>query len=360
MNFTFLFTPGRNARQRLLELGEAPSEFFYGAIELARAGHSVKNVEVDESRPSLAAKITDLCTPLRWRPVKTSACLAEAVRRERGRLECSEVIVATTGNLAFATAAAHMRPPVLGIHSGTLDYHHGWLRRRRSRRLLLASHTMLFGDAELEPFRRFFALGADSVSVNQFGVDLNFWHPSPDTARDGSVLSIGNDGRRDYTTLLAAAAEIRAPIEIITRRILPSPLPENVSLRPGSWQGAELSDLALRERYQRAACVVVPVLKTLQPSGQSVTLQAMACGCPVVLADFPGLWNRASLRDGENVLLYPAGNPAALVSAVRRILTDSTLAARLGTAARATAGQHGDIHAFAGRIAELARKTLSS
>ncbi|MEI9897651.1 MAG: hypothetical protein WDN28_28275 [Chthoniobacter sp.] len=33
--------------------------------------------------------------------------------------------------------------------------------------------------------------------MNLFGVDAKFWHPDPAVARD-IVLSIGNDGRRDF------------------------------------------------------------------------------------------------------------------------------------------------------------------
>ena len=45
------------------------------------------------------------------------------------------------------------------------------------------------------------------LSVNQFGVDPQFWSPAGE--REDYVLAIGNDPRRDYQTLLAAAPEIR-------------------------------------------------------------------------------------------------------------------------------------------------------
>jgi glycosyltransferase involved in cell wall biosynthesis len=268
--------------------------------------------------------------------------------------------VATTGNLAFAAAAAKLRTgfraPVLGIHCGTLDYRHNALRRARSRRLLQASHTFLFGEAELQPFRDFFALPETAVSVNQFGVDLAFWRPAAEPATGEGVFSVGNDGRRDFPTLITAAPEIGAPVRIVTRQTLPENLPANVTAQRGSWHGAELTDAGLRELYQNAACVAVPIVRTLQPSGQSVTLQAMACGRPVVLADFPGLWNRAALRDGENVLFYPAGDGAALARQVRRVLEDPALAGRLGTAARESVERHGSIGDFAQRILDQSEK----
>jgi glycosyltransferase involved in cell wall biosynthesis len=56
--------------------------------------------------------------------------------------------------------------------------------------------------------------------------------------------------------------------------------------------------------------------------------QALACGAPLVTADTPAA--RELLRDGESALLVPAGDPAALAAAVRRLAADESLARRLG------------------------------
>ena len=56
---------------------------------------------------------------------------------------------------------------------------------------------------------------------------------------------------------------------------------------------------------------------------------ALACGRPVVTRDGDG--SREWLRDGESALLTPAGDPAALAAALRRLL-DGDERARLGEA----------------------------
>ena len=60
---------------------------------------------------------------------------------------------------------------------------------------------------------------------------------------------------------------------------------------------------------------------------------ALACGRPVVTADTPG--SREALHDGEDALLVPAGDGAALAAALERLL-DEDERARLGVAALAT------------------------
>ena len=64
----------------------------------------------------------------------------------------------------------------------------------------------------------------------------------------------------------------------------------------------------------------------------------MAAGVPIVASDLPAL--REVLRHEENALLARPGDPDAFADAVRRLLADPALAARLGAQARA------DVHRY--------------
>jgi len=67
----------------------------------------------------------------------------------------------------------------------------------------------------------------------------------------------------------------------------------------------------------------------------NVLLEAMAYARPVIATPIAGV--RDLVRDGENGLLIPPGDPTALASALRRLQGDRQLAGRLGAAGRATA-----------------------
>lgn len=118
------------------------------------------------------------------------------------------------------------------------------------------------------------------------------------------VFSIGQDPNRDFDTLVNA--EIEVPIRLHTA--LPVAIPtgrQNVTVSKGSYHKSTLTDKELRDLYRRSLAVVVPLKDVYQPTGYSVTLQAMACGKPVVLTRIKGLWAPELLRDGENCLLVP-------------------------------------------------------
>jgi len=364
LKIAFLYLKGRLARLAEVENGTAPTEFFYGAVEMARKGYDVAHYEIDPAAPALfAERLIGRLWPASARPVKMDPTTLAQAWRLAGELNRADCLVATGGNVAFALAALArigvIRRPIIGIQCGVLNFRHNFWRRKISSALLRRMQTLLFGEAELEPMRRFFDLPAEIVAVNLFGVDTGFWRPHPAAARD-IVLAIGNDGRRDFPTLIAAAGRLPAPVHIVTKLPLPGVLPANVTHHRGSWHGNELSDERIRELYQRARAVVVPLQASNQPSGQSVTLQAMACGAPVVLTETEGLWSREQMIEGSNVLFVQPGDSAQLAARVRDLIGDEATMATLGRAGRATVEQSGSIELFADRVAGCCERIVGA
>ena len=86
--------------------------------------------------------------------------------------------------------------------------------------------------------------------------------------------------------------------------------------------------------YQQASVVVLPSLTESESFGMTL-VEAMSCGRPVVGSAVGGI--PEVVRDEVDGLLVPPGDPAALAGALRRVLTDDELQARLGAAGRAAA-----------------------
>lgn len=197
-------------------------------------------------------------------------------------------------------------------------------------------HMFFFGSADRDEALARYGVDPAQTSVFAFGVDTDFWCPDHHVSQTDNILAVGSDPSRDYQTLLSA--DFDGHLRILTRlNVSVAPHRENVEVINGSLQSGALSDFALRDLYRSAQIVAVPLQDVWQPTGQSVTMQAMACGRPVVLTRGRGLWNPSLLVDGENCLLVPPGDAAAWTTALKRLSDDPDLRARIGAAARKTA-----------------------
>lgn len=85
-------------------------------------------------------------------------------------------------------------------------------------------------------------------------------------------------------------------------------------------------------------------------------LEAMACGAPVVTTDSQGV--REFARNGENCLVVPPRNTAALAAAIARLIDDGELAQKLrqnGPKTAALFGWDDAVDRFEAAVAELIR-----
>ena len=112
----------------------------------------------------------------------------------------------------------------------------------------------------------------------------------------------------------------------------------------------------MADELARATVVAVPFLKTAMTERHTSPIkafEAMAAGRPIVASDLPS--SREFLKDGENALLVPPGDVAALASAIERLLEDRPLAERIAATAYAEAPQY-SWDARAQRLGELLRE----
>lgn len=328
----FLFSSGR--RERLQ--GNGPSEFLYGFAELQRSGRPVVMFEEGEIGfgrrwpkvfEALSARIAGAIGVSPRLITRLGAAIA-------GQLAPYDVIVATTQSIGMALAAlrvlGHHDKQVIIMTMGLLDPEAapGW-KRRLYRKLLSGIDLAALSRPEGEWIRSW-AGSSLRVSDFTFGVDLDFWTPGNSVGDE--VLSIGNDPARDFATLIAAWQPTFPTLRIITSRPVASEK-ANVVIERGDWRSAALSDLDIRERFRRARLVVTPVTDTIQPSGQSATLQAMACGRPVIMTRNRGLWD-VDFMNPTVCRLVPPGDSAVLSQVIQTMLDDREGTEAIGQAAR--------------------------
>ena len=318
MKYAFVYAGGREVRLDGARSGKVPTDFFYGALELERLGHKVSVFDLNP-KPSI---LTDLLHRGLHRrlPPKTRVSDIRAAGRLLRRLANCDVVVATSSGVAFSLGfwkrLGFLKADLLGIHCGIVNCDHSPHPRRAAASILKTMKTVLFADNEAAEMNRQFQV--EALYPAWFGVDESYWFPAiPGGVRSG-VLAVGNDGRRDYKTLVQAAALLPGvPFTIVTRVSLGSDLPPNVRHLHGDWKTGAVTDDALRDLYRSAACVAVPLKESAQPSGQSVAMQAMMCGAPVVMTRTSGWWGADVLRTPGDLIEVPPDDPAALAEAIR-------------------------------------------
>jgi glycosyltransferase involved in cell wall biosynthesis len=89
------------------------------------------------------------------------------------------------------------------------------------------------------------------------------------------------------------------------------------------------------------------VLASHREGFSRASMEAAACGLPMVLSDIRGC--REIGTDGEHLLLAPARDGQALATGIDRLIADRGLRARLAGAARARAGLEFDQRQVASR-----------
>jgi phosphatidylinositol alpha-mannosyltransferase len=170
------------------------------------------------------------------------------------------------------------------------------------------------------------ALGGEyAVLFN--GVEVETFSKATPWPTDGpTILFIGrHEPRKGLAVLLAAMSELPPHV----RLWIASDGPETQLLRQRvagdtriEWLG-RIDDDEKASRLRAADVFCAPSLR-----GESfgvVLLEAMAADTPVVASDLPGYANVA--RGGQDALLVPPGDAAALADALRRLLTDPAEAA---------------------------------
>lgn len=356
MKVAFVYAGGRLGRD-----AQGPSDFFYGARELPlRADWDVRLVELDQFPADPLTGIFAGRLFRRYLPPRTSADWIARCRRALPQLRCCDAVVSTSTEASFGLALwkslGLIGTPLIAILCGAVNYPIGSeIRRQWTSSLLARMQPVLFAGSEKDELSRRFAIAPEKIAVGWFGVDENFWQPPAGVRPRSGVLAVGNDGRRDYATLLESARMLpQISFTVITRISAPNDLPANVQWRRGDWQEQAVSDEELRRLYRNAACVVVPLKESLQPSGQSVAMQAMMCGAPVVHTKTSGWWGDNVIFDGKEVLLVPPSDPSALAEAIVSATSDG----RQRNARKALLAAEWTATGFAKRIGDQAAKVV--
>lgn len=204
-------------------------------------------------------------------------------------------------------------------------------RMLAKRALRQAAGVWAMSPAQLIVLERDWDVDPRRLHLLHMGIDVDFWHTTDVQREPDLVIGAGNDRHRDHRLLIEAITRLRRRrpkirLELVTHHAVD--VPPQLGRRH-----VHLSHSAMRELYGRASVVALALKPNLHVSGLSVLLESLACGCPVVITDSPGLSEYT--RNGETSVLVPPHDADALADALDALLSDPDRAAAIGHAGRA-------------------------
>ena len=175
-----------------------------------------------------------------------------------------------------------------------------------------------------------------------FCIDTNFWDPDEFEKTKDKVIFVGNDGRREYDLVLDIALKIPdVEFILVTSEIRHEDIKSsNVKLYEGSWNKQILSDDELKSLYSKATLSIIPIKNSYQPSGQSVALQSMSMGIPVVITDTVGFWDKELFKDKENIYFIQNNNINNWIEKIKLILKNKETASSVKKSAKSLVSEN--------------------
>ena len=196
------------------------------------------------------------------------------------------------------------------------------------KRILNVSYKLIFlGKKEKELAVEQFPKYENKLSYIPFSIDTKFWKKTQANIKY-DIIFVGNDGNRDYKFLIQLIKKLNDLrfLIISSNNILNEHFSENkydsVDYVKGSLSNLEISDLELRDLYSSSSISIVPLNDTIQPSGQSVSLQSLSLGIPVVISSTNGNWFHGEEINKKYLNLTQNNNLAEWEENIRKILLD--------------------------------------
>ncbi len=186
--------------------------------------------------------------------------------------------------------------------------------------------VVFLSSAEKDRASKNFSEFKDKYVFIPFSIDSKFWVSNNlKNEQKKNILFIGNDGRRDFKKIIQIANELKEyEFTFITSQITKNEiLSNNINLVKGHWNLSELTDIEIRKFYDSAKLTLIPLIESYQPSGQSVALQSMSMGVPVLITKTRGFWDFENFENNKHLIFIEDNSLETWVKEIKLILSDS-------------------------------------
>lgn len=330
---TYFFIAGRKNRIERNDNSFA-KEFFYGYFHFKNLYKNVEVIEFKDNR-SLLYPFYKLLNKLTSLPIYGDYLVNN---RNYKILKSTQNAIFTNQNTAFSAlplivfsklfhkVKSHIF--IMGLFGKKMNYKIKDIFRNLFINLLIyfSENLIFLGQGELDLAKTKFPKYAEKFKFIPFSVDVNFWTEKSIVNNSPQILFIGNDGMRDYEFLHKLTLKMEdINFHIVSKNVDIFKFGPNTIIHNGSWRSEELDDSFIRKLYHNSSLTILPIKETFQPSGQSVALQSMSCGTPVLITKTEGFWDNSNFINGKNIFFQKNNNLIDWESMIRKILKEKNV-----------------------------------
>jgi glycosyltransferase involved in cell wall biosynthesis len=226
-----------------------------------------------------------------------------------------------------------------------------------------AASVVTVSDYAVRLLRERFPDSATKIHRVYNGVDLSSFTPTDFTGKPPQIISIGRlIQKKGFSDLIGACAVLQGRGGRFACRIIgEGPLEQSLRAQivaNGLEKCVELTgpqtQAEIAEQLAHATVFVLPCAREADGAMDNlptVIMEAMAAGLPVISTPLGGV--PEMIDDGVNGFLVPERDPAAVATAIERLLTDAPHARRLGDRGRQIADEKFSIETSVGQLQEL-------
>ncbi|ACF45408.1 glycosyl transferase group 1 [Prosthecochloris aestuarii DSM 271] len=267
-----------------------------------------------------------------------------------------------SGSLPAIRAARIFRKPLIArcgyMLSEFAENKYGRRARRTGRALALEKKLFTSADAIIvttEEMRKYITERIkgveEKISVLPNYVDTELFKPE-EAAKEFDLIFIGRfSEQKNLKSLLEAIERTGCSSLIIGTGPDAEKLKKQHPSTKITWKD-NLPNSELSYWLNRSRIFILPSHYEGHPK---TLIEAMACGCPVIGADSPGI--NSVIQHGVNGMLSPR-EPAALASSIRQLLTNEELRTNLSTQSRSFALTHYSLDTLAEKEYRVIENTV--
>ncbi len=332
---SYVFKSGR--LQRLDKETQYPTEFYYS---LDYFQNKYPNLNIIEDKDALNKKYIFIDKILQ--KTKLPIYLSKIVNKENLKnIKNSDIVFSTNPGLAITLSPFIKRYKkkkkikFVTINSGIFTNIYGSkigegkLKNFFVMLFLKVIDVIIFtSKSEYKVISNLYKDFNDKFLHQSFSIDTDFWDsPTVKSEYKNGVMFIGNDGNRDFSKVIEIANNLPdIEFKFVTDQINENEkLGRNITLIKGDWNKNILTDLEIKDMYKNSRLVFLPIKNQLVASGQSVAMQSMAAGTPVMISKTVGFWDYENFIDNENIFLLEDDSINSWIKRINEIYNDFEL-----------------------------------